>query len=713
MNPKALVRLLLESSGHADQNVAKFLARDTDALMDAMQGGKVDELLRGSAEGRALMNNPEFMRMTAKIGGNLDYITRAGRDLASGRQVNAAEFLTKMDIPANGNVGSALTRSITDFNGIAARGASTTANNADRIAAARRARQTGPSADEVAEQLQRARSGADNAVPPAAAAKPGVQAAQAAADTAAQSTTTLSRREVTRIMDGKGSTAEKLGIFARSGHEEMFDRVLLQARRHGLKEGDNAAIQNSKLPDALKARVQEISDIQMKGGMAARIDALKATFSKEGIADIAANVAAHPARAAWDVFSAQWRAPIGIMKWANHNRAAAVGTVGAISGADLLTDGASTKVLGTGVKTAASGYMAVDSAILSAGGSALESTIGLVSSKPAEAVINTAGNAALDTAGNAPGMLARLYSSITGADENSTNQTFSKLADNPVVAFFAPGFVKNTLNARRANDLLHQGSDGSTAPTASDVALATSEGGTPTVRDRLSAAAANATGRAGEIRDEAEEKLEGLNFAAMMKDPSKAMESLRTFAKDNPAMQKALDIAEQNPALKWGLIGGFALGAAGEANSPGQRIANGLKSAMIFGFLMDLMGALFGKPSLIISTIRGTTIDPAKNPAGATVVPAPAAAAPGVTPEVKPEAAAPAPAATATGPAPLKGTFSERAAMPVPENQPDPASTSHAFRNATLNTTVPVVAAPAPAANDRNYNQPVYMPSSM
>lgn len=178
-------------------------------------------------------------------------------------------------------------------------------------------------------------------------------------------------------------------------------------------------------------------------------------------------------------------------------------------------------------------------------------------------------------------------------------------------------------------------------------------------------------------------------------------------------MQKALDIAEQNPALKWGLIGGFALGAAGEANSPGQRIANGLKSAMIFGFLMDLMGALFGKPSLIISTIRGTTIDPAKNPAGATVVPAPAAAAPGVTPEVKPEAAAPAPAATATGPAPLKGTFSERAAMPVPENQPDPASTSHAFRNATLNTTVPVVAAPAPAANDRNYNQPVYMPSSM
>lgn len=711
MNPKALVRLLLESSGHADQNVAKFLARDTDALMDAMQGGKVDELLRGSAEGRALMNNPEFMRMTAKIGGNLDYITRAGKDLAAGRQVNATEFLTKMDIPANGNVGSTLTKSITDFNGIAARGASTAADNAERIAAARRARPTGPSADEVAEQLRRAKAGADNAVPPSGGAKPGVHGAEAAADAAAQTTTTLTRREITRIMDGKGSTAEKLGIFARSGHTEMFDRVLLQARRHGLKEGDNAAIQNSKLPDDLKARVQEISDIQMKGGSAARMDRLKATFSAEGIKDIAANAAAHPVRAAYDVFAAQWRAPLAAVKWANNNRVAAVGAVGAVSGADLLTDGASTEALGTGIKTAASGYIAVDKALLGAGSSVMETAVGLVSSKPAEAVINTAGNAALDTAGNAPGMLSRLFASSTGTDADTVNQTLSNVADNPAVSFFAPGFVKNALNARKANDLLHHETDGSTVPTASDVALATADGSAPTVRDRLSAAAAGAKDRAGDIKDEAEEKLEGLNFAAMMKDPSKAMASLRTFAKDNPTMQKALDIAEQNPALKWGLIGGFALGAAGDARSPGQRVANGLKSAMIFGVLMDLMGALFGKPSMIISTIRGTTIDPAKNPAGATVVPAPAAAAPGVTPEAKPAATAPAPAAT--GPAPLKGNFSEKAALPVPENQPDPASTSHKFNNATLNTTAPVIAAPVPAANDRNYNQPIYMPSSM
>lgn len=708
MNPRALVRLLLETSGHADQNVARFLARDSDALMDAMRGGKVDELLRGSAEGRALMNNAEFMSMTTKVGGNLDYITRAGADLAAGRNINATEFLAKMDIPANGNIGSTLTRSITDFNSMAARSASTTANNADTIAAARRARAPRDlNADEVAERLQQARSGADNAVPPAAA-KPGVRAADVVADTATNTTGTLSRREVSRIMDSNGSTADKLGIFARSGHEELFDRVLLQARRHGLKEGDNAAIQNSKLPDALKARVQEISDIQMKGGMAARLDSLKATFSAEGIKDIAANAAAHPAKTAYDVFAAQWRAPIGVLKWAGNNKVAAAGTVGAISGADLLTNGASTEVLGTGIKTAASGYIAVDSAVLSGGAAVLDTAVGLVSSEPAEAVINTAGNAALDTAGNAPQTLTRLFSSATGANQETVSQTLSTALNNPVVTFFAPGWVRNTAQAQRVNDALHPETQNPETPNAGDVALATAEGDAPTVRERLSGAAAGARDRAGDIRDQAEESLEALNITAMMKDPAKAMTALRGFAKDNPAMQKALDIAEQNPMLKWGLIGGFALGAAGDARSPGQRVANGLKSAMIFGVLLDLMGALFGKPSLIISGVRSAmNNNNAQNPAGATFVPAPAA--PGVTPEEKPAAAAP----TATGPAPLKGNFSERAALPVPENQPDPASTSHAFRNATLNTTAPVVSAPVPAANDPDYRRSIYMPSSM
>jgi|GEM_PF-5803954 hypothetical protein len=703
MNPRALTRLLLETSGHADQNVARFLARDSDALMDAMRSGKVDELLRGSAEGRALMNNAEFMSMTTKVGSNLDYITRAGADLAAGRNINATEFLARMDIPASGNIGSTLTRSITDFNSIAARGASTAANNADTIAAARRARAPRDlNADEVAERLQQARSGADNAVPPAAA-RPAVRAADVVADTATNTTGTLSRREVNRILEGNGSTADKLGIFARSGREDLYDRVILQARRHGLKEGDNAAIQSSKLPDALKARVQEISDVQMKGGMAARMDSLRATFSAEGIKDIAANAAAHPARAAYDVFAAQWRAPIGVLRWAGNNKVAAAGAVGAVSGADLLTGGTSTEVLGTGIKAAASGYIAVDSAVLSAGASVLDTAVGLVSSEPAEAVINTAGNAALDTAGNAPRTLSRLFSSATGADQEAVSQTLSTALNNPVVTFFAPGWVRNTAQAQRVNDALHP-----ETPNAGDVALATAEGDAPTVRERLSGAAAGARDRAGDIRDQAEESLEALNIAAMLKDPAKAMTALRGFAQDNPAMQKALDIAEQNPMLKWGLIGGFALGAAGDARSPGQRVANGLKSAMIFGVLLDLMGALFGKPSLIVSGVRSAmNNNNDQNPAGATFVPAPAA--PGTEPNAQPTTAAP----TATGPAPLKGNFAERAAPPAPEAQPDPASTSHAFRNATLNTTAPVVSAPVPAANDPDYRRSIYMPSSM
>lgn len=731
MNPKALIRLLLETSGHADQNVAKFLARDTDALMDAMRGGKVDELLRGSSEGRALLNNAEFMRMTTKVSGNLDYITRTGNSLAAGRPINASEFLSKMDIPAQGNTGSALTQSITNFNAVAARSVNTTANNADAIAAARRTRAPRDlSADEVAARLERAK-----AAPPAGAAKPAAAAADDAAaaaakqtaDTAAQAaakpTGTLSRREINRILDGSGSTADKLGILTRGGRDDLYDRVILQARRHGLKEGDNAAIQNSKLPDALKARVQEISDIQMKGGWAARMDSLKATFSSEGIKDLAASAAAHPGRTAYNVFAAQWRVPLTTLKWAGQNKVAAAGIVGAASGADLVTGGASTEILGTGAKTVAGAYIAADSMILSTGAQLATGLVGAVTSEPAEQVLDSAGTAAAKTTFNVPGMLTRAYASATGTDPEAAGESVAQMLDNPVVRMVAPGWVRNVAHVNDASNAV-QAATNPNAPGADGIALATADGSAPSAGDRLAGAASQARDMAGEVKDQAADSLAALDVASMMKDPAKAMASLREFAKDNPAMQKALDIAEQNPMLKWGLIGGFALGAAGDARSPGQRIANGLKTALVLGVMLDLMGALFGKPSLIVASVRDAmSNNNGQNPAGAKFVPAPAApgAAPNASPDASPEATPPAVAPAATAPATaaptsLKGNFATQAAAPAPDATPDPASTSFAFKNATLNTTTPVAvtATPvAPAANDPDYRRSIYMPSSM
>ncbi|MGZ9109411.1 MAG: hypothetical protein ACXW4B_11395 [Micavibrio sp.] len=726
MNPRSLVRLLLETTSHADQNVARLLANNTDDFMDAMRSGQVDNFLRGSNEGRALLNNPEFMRMTTKISGNLDYITRAGGDLAAGRQMNAAEFLTRMDIPATSGSARALTQGIESFNQAAARGANLVSGNADAIAAARRTRAPRTpdiSADELAARLQRARTGGDDAARASAntadtAAGPSIRSAdnaagvaddvaEAAVETGARATNTLSRRQTYRLLEGKESIADKLTILSRNGRDDLFDRVLLQARKNGLSAGDNSVIQLRKdLPEALRERVQEIFTLQSTGSRFARAaDSLRATFSLENAKGILSGAASHPFKSAYDLFAQQWRVPFGTLKWAGQHKAAAgvisATGIGTFSGLDMATNGVSTDIAATATRGIVGTYIAADKAVLSAGGAVLGAGLNLVTTDGAEKLADAAGDATYSAATNSPGMFNRFLNRATGGKPDEVMDYVSNI---PFVGMLLPGPVRTARNVNRLTEAAN-GSNGET-----DVPVDPA--------DRAADVAGAVTGAAGTAADTAQSALDSVSLANAMRNPEQAWNSLQQFAANNPTMRRAMEIGEQNPFLKWGLIGGFAMGALSNG-TPLERISNGLKSALMFGVMLDLLGGLFGKPSLIMggignmlsgrsSTPQPTLTEGMERELG--ITPTAPGATSGATPGTTPTATVPGAdplttipeATTATAPANITSNFTAQAKPPV---QPNLSANQQAWNSAGQQPATPTTTLIAPATNDQRYHR--------
>ncbi len=677
MNPKALIRLLLETSGAADQNVTKLLARDTDSLMDAMRGGKVDDFLRGSTEGRALLNNPEFMRMTGKVSGNLDYITRSGADLAAGRSVNATEFLTKMDIPANGNVGTALTKSITDFNTIAARGASTTANNADAIAAARRTRAPSAprdvSADEVAARLNNAKSGAtqtaetavkqaDEAAP--AAAKASVQAAADAPQ--------LSYFAARRIANGNESLTSKIELLHRGGRDDLVDRVIAKARIGGEIDMDVARTigRSDAIPDAVKTRITDIAASRADPGFLginARIESVKASI----------DYARHfPLSSSLQLAKDSTLGTLSAIR--KHPFMTAIG----LGGAHYVTGGDSSRIIGDTANTAGRVVLGTTASVISA----------VATPETAQAVINTAeagAGLAVDAARNSTGALATIAGRSVGVDVDPTNaggEISSVLGRNPLGRA-----AIDTVNA--ATRVQNHG-DGVAAPDAtSGTALGNVVAG-------AKEGAANAAGR---VAEGVENAADATALANAIRNPGAAWGQLREAAKTNPTIQKIVEVGDQHPFLKWGMVGGFALGALSNG-SPMERVSMGIRNALIIGAVMDLVGAfIFRRPSAIFNMFNQMRNGPdAQAPATANTPTPSVAAQPNAAPTATPQAA---PAVTPQ--AELKSTFAAQAA-PVVAPVVDPTSTSFAFKNAAVQpdpTRQVVVAPAAPASNDPVYRR--------
>jgi hypothetical protein len=107
--------------------------------------------------------------------------------------------------------------------------------------------------------------------------------------------------------------------------------------------------------------------------------------------------------------------------------------------------------------------------------------------------------------------------------------------------------------------------------------------------DRVENAAGNALG--------------ALNIGAMVKDPGAAWANLKTAAKANPQLAGLIDIGEQYPGMKWGIMAGAGMGMLfGEG--AGGKIAGAFKGALVLGLIFDAISWFTGKKSVIGSMIK-------------------------------------------------------------------------------------------------------------
>ncbi len=219
--------------------------------------------------------------------------------------------------------------------------------------------------------------------------------------------------------------------------------------------------------------------------------------------------------------------------------------------------------------------------------------------------------------------------------------------------------------------------------------------------DAVRAGAEVARDAAGNAIDSAGNALDAASLANFAKDPEKAWEKMQEFAANNPALKRTMEFANQNPLLKWGMMAGFGLGALG-GGSPASRLASGIRGALIFGLMADLIGFFWGKPSMIINGIGQMMSKSNAAPATASPAPSPSPA-PAVTPA--PNAAEP---ATAAAQPAIKSNFTAQANPPA---APELSANQQAFRGAGQ-PAAPTAPA-APVQNDYNRGHLVYAPSTM
>lgn len=496
----------------------------------------------------------------------------------------------------------------------------------------------------------------------AAAAKPGMQAA---AETAEEGGKRLSFLSARRIANGNESLISKLELLHKGGRDDLANRVIAQARLRGEINMDTARMINLRadIPDVVKSRVSSIAANRADPGLLglnARWESVKA------MGDYARNFPLSSS------LSAVKSSITGAFSFVRHHP---VMTAVGLGGAHAVTGGESSRMLGDAANATGRVVLGTTAAAIGA----------VTTPEMANAVVNTAeagGKLALDAGRNSTAALATVAGRSVGLDvdaDNTGGEISSVLGRNPV--------------GRAAIDVVN-------AATRAQDAAQENGGGI------VSGAAAVLSGGAGAAGD----AMDALQLGNAIRDPAAAWNKLREAAANNPTMKRAMDLADQNPFLKWGLIGGFGLGVLGEG-SPAERLGRGIKGALIMGVMADLIGFFWGKPSFIMSTI-GNMMSKSSGPQTTlsegmeralkdSPTTAPAATGPAAT-------AAPAQAQTPAQPA-IKSNFTAQASPPA---APELSANQQAFRGAVQPAAAPTVPA-APVQNDYNKGHLVYAPSTM
>lgn len=623
------------------------------------------------------------------------------------------------------------------------------AERAAREAAERAARMT---PEEITERLARAQAkGAAERTAQAAGRAAGETAEQAAPDAARAGFRAAGddAAEAAASVGGKMSfrqakiyllnkdlpMATKISGLINGGHEDMINLAFAQIRKDGKFVADFPSFKMQAATNKIPAELVEKAEI-----LATRLGRLtpfgqkmeKISANLDYYKELASFTAKNPLGSAWHQFSTRplqtITSPIKLL-WGAHVKpatfvlkhpvAAALSTPVAVATGVVghqTTDGFTTEATVAVAKFAGNALWEADKLVVGSAYTLGKGALSLIPGVDAKEAIDAVKEEGLDVAKGTPDYLLSLAAYAASTTPEAIKEDPLKFQqDHPVISYLVlPQPLKAAFSAAgvaRSINEIAPATGAETSPAGDRVAA---------LRDTAENVVGKVKNDAGIMADTAQNTAEGaldsVSLANALRNPEQAWNSLRQFAATNPTMQRAMEIGEQNPFLKWGLIGGFAMGALGNG-TPMERISNGLKQALFLGIMLDLLGGLFGKPSLIMGTVgnmmsgRSSTPQPTltqgmERELGITpAAPAAATTAPATDPGADPLTTIPA-ATTPAAPANITPVFSAQAQQPA---QPDLSSNQQAFKSAGQPATPP-----APNFSDLHQRQNlVYAPSTM
>lgn len=389
-----------------------------------------------------------------------------------------------------------------------------------RLAAAKKAGEAERAGQAVAKATTAATETAAKTATTSATQKAGVEAAEVAAEAGSK----LGFFQARHILKSDNlSLAEKLTQLSKGGRGDYAEKLLMQARKEGLKASDIDLIRKADgIPAALKTKFETLHTLQSTGGVAARMDK---------VAAVALDAAKHPVRTVKDVLAAQVTVPVAALKLANQHRIVTAGVVAGGAALHGATDGASTRAVGDAAHAVGSAYWSVDKFLA---GTALNiGAMGLnaISPESAEAFVKSSAQIAEDAAKQTPSFLLSLGAHAVGTTPEEIMKNPVKFAEeHPILNFVLPAPVRHAVTGARA-----------------------------------------------------------------------AWDKVKLAADKNPQLKKLVEIGEQHPYMKYGIMAGMAYGAL---TNEGNRLGGAIKGAMLFGILGDLIGALFGQKSFILDKIK-------------------------------------------------------------------------------------------------------------
>ncbi|MBI2234606.1 MAG: hypothetical protein HYU57_06430 [Micavibrio aeruginosavorus] len=418
------------------------------------------------------------------------------------------------------------------------------------------------------------------------AQKAGVEAAEVAAGAGSK----LGFWQARHILKSDNlSLAEKLTQLSKGGRGDYCEKLLMQARKEGLKASDIDLIRKADgIPAALKTKFETLHTLQSAGGVSAKVDQTLA---------YTLDAAKHPLRTGKDLLTAQVTVPVAALKLANQHRIMTAGVVAGGAALHGATDGASTRAVGDAAHAVGSAYWSVDKFLAGTALNIGAAGMNAISPESAEAFVKSTGQIAEDVAKQTPSFLLSLSAHAAGTTPEEITKDPVKFAEeHPILNFMLPAPVRHAVTGAKIADKVNNKDANGPAPAAGDGTMTQVPGQT------LAERAQGAVDKAREVKDAAEEKLLGdLDIPSMMADPKAAWDKVKLAAEKNPQLKKLVEIGENHPYMKYGIMAGMAYGAL---TNEGNRLAGAIKGALIFGILGDLIGTLFGQKSFVLDKIR-------------------------------------------------------------------------------------------------------------